>query len=248
MSDNDSITDDSENERSSEASSRQPTAAPEGWSKEEKFRLLQAIKAFGSSNISFVTDHVDTKTLEEVTQAIEFYKKKANAARPRHLLSKARPNTAFAKTQQLPLSSWANLLTENIEFGNLQNETATAFRLIAEFESIPKANETCNISFRELYQLVANALDGKSLQGNDLIQSVIEKSLIETALFSKSFMRNSTFNLVTSAMTISDAEFHNFPRFTKDDDLTNIRHLSAQRAYNPFGISEQYLKPESINK
>lgn len=216
--------------------------APFGWSREDKYTLLQAIKFSDSSDIERIQLSLPSKTTEEISQVIAFYKKKAQE-HPKVKDRMTRERRAMTNISQVPLSQWTKLLTDTFTYKELETETATALRLIAEFDNIPGAVCTGGVDFKAVYHALANSMEGKSLPDDKLINAILEKCIIETAYSSKAFIRNTAFKNVIHQINLTDKEISSFPRPTDNHELNTLRHLSSQRRYNPLNISETYLKP-----
>lgn len=224
----------------SEQDSTYNHSAPEGWTKREKFILLQSLKMHSSHNLEEILLSLPTKTTEEVQSAIAYYKQKA-LSRPRISTKNKKPKTDRYAKSRIPLNTWAKLLSDKFNFKDLETETATALRIIAEFETIPPAMQTEDIDFRQVYHLLANALEGKSLDEDKRLAAVIEKCLLETAIISKSFIRKCTLTNIMENINLQ-GEVNIVPRPTHIDVGSLIRHLASQKAYNPLNISDAYLK------
>lgn len=211
-----------------------------GWNKEEKFQLLEALKEIGSQDVIQICTYIPTKNAEEVVTALNYYKSlcKTNSRKARQVQSK--PNQATEPT--IPLASWAKHISDNHSFEEMQTETATALRLIADFEDRPTAVCTEGINFKKIYHTLADALEGKDLPEDKLSKKIIDKCAVETALTSKTFVRNNTFKQIFSLASGIDTEFEFMPKIPNNKELTNIRHLARQKSYNPLNIPENYLK------
>ncbi|XP_072940991.1 uncharacterized protein [Epargyreus clarus] len=210
------------------------------WSKEDKLSLYHSIKTHGSQNIEHLQECLPDKSIEAIQDAINFYKKKALREEGNRNIIKEH-NRQFNQPH-IPLNSWAKLLTETIPFVELQTETATALRIIADFENIPQAVCTEKIDFKKVYHMLANALEGKPLCEDKLIAAVIDKCIIETALTSKAFMKSPTYKNALQNIRIYDKEFSPFVKPTENNELTIMRQIVMQKNYNPLNIPEHHLK------
>lgn len=219
----------------------------EGWTKDDKFQLLQALKVYGSHDIGCIQKVIPFKTDEQIKSAIAYYKKKAL----NHPVIKERKKKYKSSQQSLPrvpLVSWAKYLTDSLDFDDLQTETANALRLIAEFENIPLSVSTDYIDFKKIYHLIANAMDGKSLQDDKIAAMILNKCLVETALVSKEFIRTSTLRGIVENVNVSETEANYFPNPTVHNEHGTILHLASQRNYNPLNILDHYLTPSKVTK
>lgn len=210
-----------------------------GWTKDEKFYLLQALKAFRSHEIERIHEYINTKTQHEILLAINYYKERA-AQHPIFEKNPIKPKKLFKP--RVPLTSWAKLLTDNIPLEELRTESADAVRMIAELEMIPNEVYTEHVDFRKVYHTIANAMEGKSLQLDKITVAVINKCIVETALTSKAFIKNRTFKYFVNSIDF-DKEASTFHKPTENEELTVLRHLASQRNYNPLRVQEMYLKP-----
>lgn len=214
------------------------------WTKNEIFDLLQTIKVFGSREITQIGENIPTKSTDQIKKAIEYYKEKANVQVDRTVKKKKNPaKKNYSKRPPVPLNSWAKLLQDSLSFNELHTETATALRLIAEFDNIPAAKNTDNIDFRNVYHSIANALEGKAIPDNTPLAAIINKCILDTAMMSRAFMRAGALHNIVDWIDMSDKHIHVLPRPTDNTELATLRHLASQRSYNPLNISEQYLKP-----
>ncbi|CAG5039953.1 unnamed protein product [Parnassius apollo] len=211
------------------------------WNKDEKFELLQALKLYSCSDVEKLSKHITTKSPEEVNVAIAYYKKKI--MKDPILCQKIKKEKKRNRTNFIPLADWAKLLTDSLSFKELHTETATALRIIADFEDFPPAVCTNSIDFSKIYHALANALEGKALPKDKGVVAFLEKCLVDTALTSKAFIRQSSCKNIIKSINMSDRAVNSFPRPTDNQELVHIRHLASQRSYNPFNISEDFLKP-----
>lgn len=216
----------------------------EGWSKEEKFQLLQALKDYGSQNIKQICIFVSSKSEEEVKKAIQFYKEKA-AIQTKARLNKVKRNN---NTPVIPLASWAKFITDSYGFDELQTETSTALRLIADFEIKPPGVCTEKIDFRKVYHMLADATEGKSLPNDKFIMAIFDKCIIETALTSKAFIKTTSYKQLLQSINMSEIDINAFSKPTDNIELATLRHLSSQCSYNPLNITENYLKSSSYEE
>ncbi|CAK1604116.1 unnamed protein product [Parnassius mnemosyne] len=213
----------------------------ENWNKDEKFELLQALKLYSCSDVGKLSKHIPTKSPEEINVAIAYYKKKImeDPILSQQMKKEKKRNGG----NLIPLADWAKFLTDSLNFKELHTETATALRIIAEFEDFPSAVCMNNIDFSKIYHTIANALEGKALPKDKGVVSLLEKCLIDTALTSKAFIRQSSCKNIIKSINMSDKAVNSFPRPTDNEELAHIRHLASQRTYNPFNIPEDFLKP-----
>ncbi|KAM3962947.1 uncharacterized protein ACR2FA_003050 [Aphomia sociella] len=218
------------------------SSALQGWTKDEKFVLLQSIKMYSSHNLEEILQSLPSKTPEEIKNAIDHYKQKA-LNHPKVTTRNKKTNRNYHVRSRVPLNSWAKLLSDTFNFKDLETETATALRIIAQFETIPLAVSTEDIDFRKVYHLLANALEGKPLHEDKKLTAIVEKCLLETAVTSKSFIRKSTLKNVIENINMSEGEINMFPRPTHVNELAAVRHLASQRSYNPLNIPETFFKP-----
>ncbi|XP_068630735.1 uncharacterized protein [Battus philenor] len=212
------------------------------WTTEDKFNLLQALKVYSYQDLSKIREIVPNKSEEELQCAIEYYKEKILE----HPIFCKKVKKAKKKVSNLiPLAEWAKFLTDTLNFKELHTETATAIRVIADFEDFPPAICTNNIDFKTVYHTLANALEGKALPKDKYSLTVMEKCLLDTALTSKAFIRQSSYKNIIKSINMSEKAVNCFPRPTENQELAHIRHLASQRTYNPFNIAEDFLKPTS---
>lgn len=218
--------------------------ALEGWTKEEKFDLLTALKTYHSSQIKNLKLCIPTKTTEEVIAALNYYKRKAKNHRTMMQNKKLARITKIKPKSQVPLAAWASLLTDSFSFENLKTDTSTAVRLIADIENMPSPVYTEGIDFRKVYHQIANAMEGKGLVGNKLTNAVLKKCIVDTAFTSRSFIRNNTLKMVISFLNLNNQEPRtSYPSYSDNTELSLLRYLALQRAYNPLNIPENYLRP-----
>lgn len=213
-----------------------------GWTKDEKFYLLLALKTFGMHNIKKIQEYVSTKSLDETKAAVDYFK---HIAIQHPVFEKRREvvKSKFTRKPRVPLACWAQLLTDALNFNELRTETATAVRLIADLEKIPSPVCTDTIDFRQVYHQIANALEGKAVAPDLATTAILYKCVSETALSSKAFIKNVAYKYVINTIDLSDKEINMFPRPTEDKELSILRHLASQRSYNPLKVKEEYLKP-----
>ncbi|XP_059062173.1 uncharacterized protein LOC131854992 [Achroia grisella] len=212
-----------------------------GWTKREKFILLQSLKMHSSRKLEEISLNFPNKTVEDVKTAIDYYKEKA-LNHPTLPIKNKKPKKTPQFKSRIPLNLWAKVLSDSFNFKDLETETATALRIIAEFEKIPTSALTEDIDFRKVYHLLANALEGKSLQQDKNLVPLIEKCLFESAILSKSFIRKCTFRNILENINLH-GQINMCPRLACINDIALVRHLASQKAYNPLNISEAHLKP-----
>ncbi|GBP15177.1 hypothetical protein EVAR_11471_1 [Eumeta japonica] len=214
------------------------------WSKEDRFKLLTALKTHHSSNIEDLSKGIKNKTREEVQQAVDWYKSRAfNTLK--YSADKVYRRLRKKKIQeQIPLMQWSKLLLNSFNFEELHTATSTAFRLLAEFEEAPPPESTERVDFAKIRFMISNALEGRPLPDVDeFTQYVFNKCLIEAALKSKGFIPQAELqsfltapNHVRSHIKLEE----NSSPF--DAFLVNLHYLAIQQAYNPLNIPERYLK------
>ncbi|XP_061377779.1 uncharacterized protein LOC133319007 [Danaus plexippus] len=211
----------------------------EGWTKQEKFNLLQAIKENGSQYIQLISNFIPTKSEEEIKMAISYYKKKALE----HPTTWIQKNIRRANNLPvIPLSVWAKNIIDTHSFESLGTETAAALRLIAQYEDRPASVCTANIDFKKAYTILADALEGKTIPHDHYILPVFEKCILETALTSKAYMKSSAYKQVIQSINNNTQEVNLFKVPDDDNELIALRHLACQISYNPLNIPEKYLK------
>ncbi|XP_061709737.1 uncharacterized protein LOC133519698 [Cydia pomonella] len=211
------------------------------WTKDEIYELLQAIKVFGSQNVTCISQSIPNKSAQQIKDAIACYKERA-LSKQNPLKRKIWSSKKHVNRPPIPLISWAKFLQDSLSYKDLHTETATALRIIAEFDNIPAATHTENIDFRNIYHSIANAMEGKAIADNGPMVTILNKCIVDTALTSKAFMRLATLQNVVEWIDMSDKPCV-LPRPTDNLELATLRHLASQRTYNPLGIPEQYLKP-----
>ncbi|KPJ11334.1 hypothetical protein RR48_14973 [Papilio machaon] len=224
-----------------EPSSDSNTYGMENWTKEEKYNLFQALKVCDFHDYEKLSTFITTKSIDDIRGAIAHYKNKIS----KHPVLYKKVKKSIKKTggNLIPLTDWAKFLTESLNLKDLRTETATALRLIADFEEFPAPICTNNIDFSKIYHTLANALEGKALTKDKMIISMMDKCLIDSALTSKAFIRSSSFKNVLKTLNMSDNELNSFPHYTDNQELANIRHLASLRSYNPLNLSEDVLRP-----
>ncbi|XP_022122767.2 uncharacterized protein LOC110998422 [Pieris rapae] len=212
------------------------TATPiEGWSKEDKFNLLRAIREFGSHDIEKIQGFMFSKSCEEISGAIEYYRSKAlqnpNAKKKRE---KRKLNTTTT-----PLGRWAAALIDNKSYDELRTDISTALRLVAEFEERSPKTCTEQYNFGAVYQTLANALDGRVLSDDQKVNALIEKCLIDAAILSKAFKCKSFVKDVINDIHLTTDWMDDIVllKASDDSDLANIGHIICHKAYNPLNIS-----------
>lgn len=212
----------------------------EGWTKQEKYELLMGLKYYGSNEPAALIVSIPSKSLVEIQHAVNYYKRKA-LKHPTMNERKRKEKTNVKVFPRIPIASWAKCLTDSSSYEDLQTETATALRLIADFENIPSPVCTNGIDFRKMYHFIADAMEGKSLPDGHQASTILDKCIVETALLSKSFMRNSTLQFLVENIDMKN-QLNRFPKATANNELGNIEHLLTQRNYNPLNIPDHYLK------
>ncbi|XP_013187863.1 uncharacterized protein LOC106132860 isoform X2 [Amyelois transitella] len=228
----------------SETSNSHEHGLLQGWSKSEKFILLESLKTYGSNSTEHIALNLQNKSEKDIVEAIAYFKKKS-VIHPKYITRKKKERKKVNAVSRVPLGSWAKVLADSINFKKLQTETAAALHILAEFEDFPPLPHGApehNIDFRKIYHTLGNALEGKALPKNKVIATILEKCLLETALTSKSFIRKSTFRGVINSLRLTEADHSLVPRITTEPELAAVRHLALQRAYNPLNISENVLK------
>ncbi|XP_028170984.1 uncharacterized protein LOC114360463 [Ostrinia furnacalis] len=215
---------------------------PQGWSKEDKYCFLQALKCSNSSSADEIITFFPSKSPEEIEEMINYYKKRVAMQTQANIKIPTAKKT-LKKIPRAPIAKWAKLLTDSLSCKELETETSTALRLIAEFESIPTSSSTGTVDFKGVYHTIANAMEGKILTEDKTIIAILEKCILETAFSGKAFIRRSALRNVINAVNLSDKEIHVFPRPTENHELAALRHLSSQRKYNPLKVPDTFLKP-----
>lgn len=211
------------------------------WCKEDKLCLLRALKTHGSKNISHIHTEIPTKSCEQIIRAVNYYK--IRAAKIKTSKNRRKEKSRPRSNPRIPLASWAKFLTDSLSYKELQTESVSAIRIIADLENHPPAACTENVNFKKIYHQIANAMEGKPIPEDKMTNCILKKCLLETALISKAFIRNSTFKFLMDSINISEQEINAFPKPTFDHELSTIRHLAAQRNYNPLNVPEYFLKP-----
>ncbi|XP_047527195.1 uncharacterized protein LOC125064280 [Vanessa atalanta] len=212
-----------------------------GWTKEEKFQLLQALKEHGLHNIKEIIKCFVNKSEDEIKGAIEYYKNKALV----HPKMQEKKSKKCNNLPTIPLASWAKFLIESYGFEDLQTETATALRIIADFEDKPPAVCTNKFDFKKIYHMLADALEGKPIPHDKLTMAMFDKCIVETALTSKAFIRSTAYKQILQSINISEKNMNVLTKPTEDNELSILRHLASQKNYNPLNIPENYLKSSS---
>ncbi|XP_026485807.1 uncharacterized protein LOC113393236 [Vanessa tameamea] len=212
-----------------------------GWTKEEKFQLLQALKEHGLHNIKEIIECFVNKSEDEIKRAIEYYKNKALI----HPKMQEKKSKKCNNLPTIPLASWAKFLIESYGFEDLQTETATALRIIADFEDKPPAVCTNKFDFKKIYHMLADALEGKPIPHDKLTMAMFDKCIVETALTSKAFIRSTAYKQILQSINISEKNMNVLTKPTEDNELSILRHLASQKNYNPLNIPENYLKSSS---
>uniref|UniRef100_A0A2A4JUZ6 Myb-like domain-containing protein n=1 Tax=Heliothis virescens TaxID=7102 RepID=A0A2A4JUZ6_HELVI len=218
-----------------------------GWTQEEKYNLIQALKAGGLRNISLIQERVPTKTPEEIIAGLEYYK---NIALQHPLLAvpeeqkKPKKKTSHRRrAHNGPIMQWQQQLASAMEPEQLRTDTATAIRMIAESEDIPPKEMTEDIDIREVYHQIANCMEGKPIVADAGTSAVLHKCMIETSIRSKMHLTPEVKDFVKN-IEMPDKEGPAFtpPKPTEDAELAALRHLAAQRSYNPLNVPEELLK------
>ncbi|XP_046960307.1 uncharacterized protein LOC124530277 [Vanessa cardui] len=212
-----------------------------GWTKEDKFQLLQALKEHGLHNTKEIIECFVNKSEDEVKGAIEYYKNKALV----HPKMQEKKSKKCNSLPTIPLASWAKFLIESYGFEDLQTETATALRIIADFEDKPPAVCTNKFDFKKIYYMLADALEGKPIPHDKLTMAMFDKCIVETALTSKAFIRSTAYKQILQSINISEKNMNVLTKPTEDNELSILRHLASQKNYNPLNIPENYLKSSS---
>lgn len=213
----------------------------QGWSNEDKYYLLQAIKCSHSNSIENIKTLLTTKSEKEIEETVKYYKKRA-ANHPFSTKTLPPSRRALKKISRAPIAMWAKYLTDLYSYKELEAETSLALHLLADLDDIPAGVCTSGVDFKEIYHGLANAMEGKSLPVDKTINMILEKCILESAYAGKAFIRRTSFLNVLNAIYRSDKEINVF-RPTEKLELDAVRHLSSQRQYNPLNVSETYLKP-----
>ncbi|KAJ2946924.1 hypothetical protein O0L34_g16266 [Tuta absoluta] len=236
-----------DDEESPEASTSTSENIPAlaGWSKAEKFELLQGIKAQGSHKIRAIQRYIPGKTLKQIEAALNHYKKIALDKKKLVRRKGGRPRADMNLKPSMPLSQWAKFLTDNVKYEDLQTEVATALRLIAEFEAIPETLCTDMVDFRKAYHMLANAVEGKSLQDDQFLTMLLSKSVVETALTSKVFLQSTTVRQIVENIRIkTEQDVKSLPRPASNKELLLVQHFADQSNYNPLNLTVESLKSQ----
>ncbi|XP_050343016.1 uncharacterized protein LOC126768766 [Nymphalis io] len=212
-----------------------------GWTKGEKFQLLQALKEHGLHNTKEIIECFVNKNEDDIKIAIEYYKKKALV----HPIMQKKKAKKSNNLPIIPLASWAKFLIESYGFEDLQTETATALRIIADFEDKPPAVCTNKFDFKKIYYMLADALEGKPIPHDKLTMAMFDKCIIETALTSKAFIRSTAYKQILQSINIAEKNMNVLTKPTEDTELSILRQLASQKNYNPLNIPEKYLKSSS---
>ncbi|KAJ0179957.1 hypothetical protein K1T71_004548 [Dendrolimus kikuchii] len=217
----------------------------EGWTSEDRYNLFIALKNYPIHRIKAINTFIPTKTPEEITAAISYFKDKTKKQRTMLRNIDIAKKTKLRPDLRVPLANWASLLTDTFSFEDLQTDTSTAVRLIADVEKVPPPFETEDVDFRKVYHQIANAMEGKGIIGNKYINAILKKCIVDTAFTSKSFIKSSTFKIILSSVNLAQSESRTgFPSHTDDIDLIFLRQIARTRSYNPLNIPENYFKPE----
>uniref|UniRef100_A0A2A4IZ48 Uncharacterized protein n=1 Tax=Heliothis virescens TaxID=7102 RepID=A0A2A4IZ48_HELVI len=223
-------------------------AAYKGWTQAEKFYLVKALEVTNRRNIKEIQEYVPSKSCDEIKAAIvytvqEAYKRPEYKEAIAKLNKKYKPKRCTKSAD--PLALWTQRLLDSYPNEELRTETATALRIIAECESFPPPAATENVDFREVYNQLANAMEGKPVTADLLTTAVLKKCLDETIIASKVFhRRSSSKHLLQTLIDATDAERETqFYSSTADQGLSILRSFVSQRNYNPLNVPEAYLKP-----
>ncbi|XP_034824963.1 uncharacterized protein [Maniola hyperantus] len=211
----------------------------EGWTKEEKFELLEALREVGTNNVEQIKELVSNKTKAEIRAALDFYKNKALATP--HIIHKKERKVI---PPVVPLAGWAKYIIDTHGLKEYETETHIALRLIAELEDKPPSAMTEKIDFRKLYQILAEALEGKPLSKDNYISSIIYKCIVETALTSKAFNRGSTCfkNILQASCNPVEEDVDEFLTPTENIEFATLRNVSSRKNYNPLNIPLNNLR------
>ncbi|CAK1553589.1 unnamed protein product [Leptosia nina] len=202
------------------------------WTRSEKFELLRALQEFGS-DIEQIDYYISTKSRKEIEQAIEYYKSKA-LQNPEVIRKR---NRRIASKSTAPLTNWASALSDSRSFEELQTDTATALRLIADFEDKPPLVSTDKYDFKSAYQILANALDGKVLPNDIKSKSLVDKCVIDTAYFSTTYKKPTFIKGILSNVTFSESDVYLPPELGESPEEMNLSYLIQQREYNPLNLT-----------
>ncbi|XP_053602124.1 uncharacterized protein LOC128670474 [Plodia interpunctella] len=222
----------------------------QGWLKSDKLALLNALKAYGYDSTEHLALSIPGKSEDDIKKAITYFRKKSTR-HPIYTATKKQERKKVNAVSRVPLSAWGKVLTDSINFKELQTETAAALRILAEFEDfphVPCGAPEYNLDFKKIYHTLANALEGKELPKNKVIATIFEKCLLETALTSKAFIRKSAFKNVINNLRLTESYNSLTPRHPLPPELAAVRHIALQRAYNPFNVCEDVLKQSMFLK
>lgn len=214
----------------------QPVIPPEleGWTKNEKFDLNLGLKLHGY-NLKEIQKRIPDKTEDQIQAVIDYFKAELKKKVAEHPPS-YRQRRKLKQLPQVPLAKWADLMTDTYDYKELQTESATAVRIIADFEDIPHPSLSSNIDFRKIYHYIADAMEGKPLPDDPVAADVFNHCIMETSALSKAFIPKNELQDTLGRMGNIDV-----PRPTTDGGLAALRYLCAQRNYNPLNVSEKYL-------
>ncbi|XP_045764650.1 uncharacterized protein LOC123866913 [Maniola jurtina] len=210
----------------------------EGWTKEEKFELLEALREVGTNDVEKIKELISNKTEVEIRSALDFYINKALATPT----IRRKERKVFPPV--VPLAGWAKYIIDTHGLKEYQTETYIALRLIAEFEDKPPSVMTEKIDFRKLYQILAEALEGKPLSKDKYISSVIYKCIVETALTSKAFNKGSTCfkSILQASCNPVEEDVNEFSQPTDNVEFATLRNVSSRKNYNPLNIPVNNLR------
>lgn len=208
----------------------------EGWTKDEKYDLHLGLK-FHGCDLKELQTRLPNKTEEQIQAAIDYFKNEIK--KKTHPLNQ-RQKRKTKQLPQVPLSKWADLMTETYNYKELQTECATAVRIIADFEDFAHPSACHGIDFRKIYHYIADAMEGKPLPEDPRTTDVLNHCIMESSGLSKAFIPKNELEDTLAATCLTGCNV-NIPRPTKDGGLSALRHLAAQRNYNPLNIPEKYL-------
>ncbi|KOB73109.1 Uncharacterized protein OBRU01_11168 [Operophtera brumata] len=216
----------------------QPVTPPElvGWTKDEHFDLNIGLKLHGY-NLKELQKRVPDKTEEQIQAVIDYFKGELKK-KAEHTPSN-RQRRKIKQMPQVPLAKWADLMTDKYDYKDLQTECATAVRIIADFEDFPHPSSSGNIDFRKIYNYIADAMEGKPLPDDPVAADVFNHCIMEASAMSKAFIPKN--ELQETLGHIGNDCKVDIPRPTKDGGLAALRHLAAQKNYNPLNVPEKYL-------
>lgn len=213
-----------------------------GWTKDEMYDLNNALKLH-SYNIPSIKTFLPNKTEEQIQAAINYFHddllKKTSTSR--------RQTRKLKPWPQVPLSKWADRMTELYNYTQLRTECATALRIIADFEDFPHPSVCHDIDFQQAYHHIADAMEGKPLTEDPCEGSVYNHCIMESSELGKNYIPKNELDEILSATSHSECNI-NKPLPTTDRDLRALRHIAAQTNYNPLRIPEKYILYSKRNK